>query len=485
MVTEEELASADGLRSGWLTRRVASAGNCPSLLYAFGPNCLTASMYFVPQQPRQCLSRASGENAQDTGKSRMTPGIVRTVAWVGGTSALLLTMPFTTGCSGSHQGISAGATRDSAGVRIVELVLPRWETAPVWRTAPTPSVVIGAGRSTEHELNNVRAAVLLPDGRILVANGGPVELRLYDPDGTFTGRIGREGAGPGEFRRIASVQRLAGDTILIFDPGLRRATVLSLDGTHLQSVVLAPQQSSANPLGLHSILGRFSDGSFLAEGVDVVPSEGLVVPRSRLGRLTPRLDSAVAVGEFPGSHMAFAPSATGGLMFWDPMFGRRTYYLVDSDGFWFAHSESWEHRRYHASGNLQLVVRVVRDPYDLTRGDIEKVLDSIAQAQRRNPRFDRERARSEISLYATLPAFAAVMLDADRNLWLREYPRPGQDRGRWTVFGRDGGFRAFAATLPGTRVLSIARDGVLVLGWSATGEEQVLQYRLDKGDGAH
>lgn len=178
------------------------------------------------------------------------------------------------------------------------------------------------------------------------------------------------------------VQPVTGDSILIFDPGLRRTTLMSLDGSHYESAVLAPRRSEANPLGLHTVVGRFRDGTVLAEGVEVVPAAGIVVPQSRVARLNPRLEDAVAVGEFPGSHMAFAPSASGGLMFWDPMFGRRTFYLVDGDGFYVAHSEHWEIRRYDSGGNLHFIVRSTSEPHGLTNRDFDWLLDSIAATRR-------------------------------------------------------------------------------------------------------
>ena len=91
-------------------------------------------------------------------------------------------------------------TRDSAGARIAESVLPAGAEGPIWLVDTQPAVVVGDGRSPDHELNRVRAAVRLADGRIVVANGRPLELRIFDSSGVFLGRTGREGAGPGEFR---------------------------------------------------------------------------------------------------------------------------------------------------------------------------------------------------------------------------------------------------------------------------------------------
>lgn len=383
-------------------------------------------------------------------------------------------------CRAPSESIPVSTVRDSAGVRIIDLRLSAGGAVPQWRASDVPDAVIGDGRDTDRELQRIRAVALLSQGQIVVANGDPVDLRIFDSTGAFLARLGGEGAGPGEFRDIGMVQPVTGDSILIFDPGLRRTTLMSLDGSHYESAVLAPRRSEANPLGLHTVVGRFRDGTVLAEGVEVVPAAGIVVPQSRVARLNPRLEDAVAVGEFPGSHMAFAPSASGGLMFWDPMFGRRTFYLVDGDGFYVAHSEHWEIRRYDSGGNLHFIVRSTSEPHGLTNRDFDWLLDSIAATRRGRTPLDRVRARGEIGLYATVPAFASVLLDAEGYLWVEEHPPPGRPRGRWAVLGRDGTLCAFALTPPGARVLAVGRGRLLVFHRLPDGEEQVLQYRLTR-----
>jgi hypothetical protein len=68
------------------------------------------------------------------------------------------------------------------------------------------------------------------DGRLLLLTEDGGAPQVYDRNGIFEGRIGRRGAGPMEFRRPAGARALPGDSILILDPGLGRATVFSADG---------------------------------------------------------------------------------------------------------------------------------------------------------------------------------------------------------------------------------------------------------------
>jgi hypothetical protein len=59
---------------------------------------------------------------------------------------------------------------------------------------------LGAGEGELFEW--VRFGRFLPDGRVVVADGRGLFLRIYEPDGALAVQTGRPGDGPGEFRAI-------------------------------------------------------------------------------------------------------------------------------------------------------------------------------------------------------------------------------------------------------------------------------------------
>jgi hypothetical protein len=67
------------------------------------------------------------------------------------------------------------------------------------------------------------------DGSFLIADAQLPRLRKYGPDGDLLGAIGRFGAGPFEFRRIAGLAEDEQGRILAVDPVLGRVTVLTRD----------------------------------------------------------------------------------------------------------------------------------------------------------------------------------------------------------------------------------------------------------------
>jgi hypothetical protein len=162
---------------------------------------------------------------------------------------------------GNEGGASAVAERDSAGVHIVESQAPSWADGEGWTVDPEPTLQIGTlSGDPDYQLFQVRSVITLGDGSIVVANGDQT-LRFFDASGRFIRSVGREGDGPGEFRTLRSIQRLAGDTVFAWDSRLRRATFISGDGEILPS----PPLPRGVPVGQ---LSRGSDGSYLSTGTN-------------------------------------------------------------------------------------------------------------------------------------------------------------------------------------------------------------------------
>lgn len=104
-----------------------------------------------------------------------------------------------------------------------------------WAVAAKPVTTIGVADGTpEQELDNVTGAVRLPDGRVVVANGKPRELRVYDASGRFVRRIGRPGDGPGEFRGRSDLLPAGGDSIMVYDQTSTRVELFNSAGSLLQ-----------------------------------------------------------------------------------------------------------------------------------------------------------------------------------------------------------------------------------------------------------
>ena len=121
--------------------------------------------------------------------------------------------------------------RDSAGVRIVENPRPPADTRLGWEVGTEPAVSIGALEGEEpYLLDRVRGALTLADGRIVVADIGSNELRVFDAWGRYQSTWGGTGDGPGEFENLLGFDRWPGDSLITWFAQGRRLTVFDNRG---------------------------------------------------------------------------------------------------------------------------------------------------------------------------------------------------------------------------------------------------------------
>lgn len=115
---------------------------------------------------------------------------------------------------------------------------------PRWTVEELPQFTIGEeGAGSEYQFSRLTAVRRLPDGGVVLANAGSAEVRAFAPDGTFRWSVGQPGDGPGDFRSLARVEVLAGDTILALDYQGPRLTWIGPDGIISRTIqVLDPAQ---------------------------------------------------------------------------------------------------------------------------------------------------------------------------------------------------------------------------------------------------
>lgn len=110
---------------------------------------------------------------------------------------------------------------DSAGVIIVDNEPPAPESRLAWSIGSQPTIAIGSVDSGEaDQFFRVTDATRLSDGRIVIANTGSNELRVFNPDGTHAGTWGGMGEGPGEFTSYSPTAMVSwsGDSVAAPNP---------------------------------------------------------------------------------------------------------------------------------------------------------------------------------------------------------------------------------------------------------------------------
>jgi hypothetical protein len=119
---------------------------------------------------------------------------------------------------------------------------------------------------------------IAPHRWVALAQPQSQTIRFFDLNGNALGQLGREGAGPAEFRNLGRWAGWMADTLWVWDPQLRRITLISPDRHFVRTVNFSQlrMRSSRAPglpmfervLNLRSV---FPNGSALVEGTPERP----------------------------------------------------------------------------------------------------------------------------------------------------------------------------------------------------------------------
>lgn len=111
-------------------------------------------------------------------------------------------------------------------------------------------------------LGRVGSMAVAPDGRVWISDALNHRVFILDSDGNELGEIGREGAGPGEFRRPDGVA-VSDSGAVIYDSGNRRVQRFGVNGEYRESAlveVVSFIPSSVNGRGDLSVPSMGFDG---------------------------------------------------------------------------------------------------------------------------------------------------------------------------------------------------------------------------------
>jgi hypothetical protein len=311
----------------------------------------------------------------------------------------------------------AQTSRDSAGVLIVENTRPDWsDSERVW-VATNPRLVIGNNTDSAYRFRQVRGVMLLADGRIAVADGASLQLRMFSPQGRFLSVSAGKGTGPGQLLNMHWVRRLHGDTIAV-DAGLSTLALYSSTGHFVRTVALSPPEGGP--------AGRLLLVEVLKNGVRVAAPVPNPTPRTIGSRWTDSLplrlvtgfrDSVRELGMFP--YLEFEQVSSGPMAVWLSAIG---VFAAGDDRFYAGFGNRYAIRVYTSQGNLQSIIRRSWRPEPITADDWEhwvvewsKLWVKATGAER-----DREIQKVREEPWAEeLPAFSQFIVDLSGRLWVR------------------------------------------------------------------
>ena len=299
-----------------------------------------------------------------------------------------------------------GATR----ARIVENARPPDGSRLGWRIGRQPLVSIGGHDGVDAaRFTDATDATILRDGRIVVADRGTSELRVFDASGTHVETWGGEGWGPGQFTDLYQVEPFPGDSIVAWSRGNGRLTVLDSQGNF------------GRVLRLYRDAAQLHFQRYLLEQL----------------RRNPQA-----------------------------IFGRQLVVAPWGDLLVVSATDRYEIRAFAADGTLARVVRRDHGPRTPSRTQVDAYVETrVAQApgEKMEERAKLRRHYQSVPIADQLPAFGSVLADALDHLWVEEYEVPGEDSRAplWTVFDPEGRALGFFETPTGLEILEIGANYIL------------------------
>lgn len=343
-----------------------------------------------------------------------------------------------------------------------------------------------AGRETaEDETRKLIAELRLPDGEI---EGGAlfadslVLVRLH-PDllliyGRLTGtrtRLGRHGAGPGEFRQLAWSQVVGSDTVLAYDMASRRGTSFSTSGRVLGTW-------SLNSLGGTPLpLAAYETGSLLVL-LNAIPSprrgdKGLVTDSSTLLFLS--FDATpLAPGRRSAMRQIFL-AGDGAVRSIEVPLGLRTHVAPTRTGFYLGRSDTTEVRFFTSVGREENRFWVQAQRRAVT-AEATARLRHPPSATRNSLRLNFADLYEATPIASVYPLFGRLLADQEGRLWVQDYLTRDDEVPVWTVYSRSGQRLGIVRLPSRSRLMDATGEELLVVQEAEDGDEsmRILSYVL-------
>ncbi len=415
-------------------------------------------------------------------------------------SGLALVLAGLAGCGdGERYGAEEPVVTDSAGVTVVthpESVLAA--EAP-FRLASDPAVRIGMlDGPDEVRFTRIVGAAPLADGSIAVLEGADREIRVFDSEGHFQRRIGGPGDGPGEFRLPQALQRLPGDTLLVWDSGASRLSWFDVEGE-----LVRDEQVDTGELGRISTVHAMGDGTVTLVVVDRArdavdsPDDGLRRRESVLVQWDGSDGELREWAEVAGAEtLVSVESSSDGMMrisMGQPWYGASLLTSGSGERLWWADGTRWEFKAWSpALGTVEMVVRIDAplEPFDAAF--IRELEDGELEAADDESRRDAVRQRHQATEYPEwVPPFRRLVAGSDGRVWLGLTQTPpvrlpggaGPELWNWLVLDPEGTVLGRVTLPPRTRLLHAGAHDLLLVRFDELDLPYLERFRLDtRGD---
>lgn len=336
------------------------------------------------------------------------------------------------------------------------------------------------------ELGSLSDGLILDTDRVLLADGQAARLFFVDMRTREVTVMGRKGEGPGDYRGIRAIGRIArADGVFVDDPVGARVTMLTDEGKLIKTITYNPLEFRGHVM-IPRPLSVDADGTIVFRDADPMFSERPAGAfREKISYLALAADgSRTLIAEAPGRELVREDYEGTTFSNHEKPFSYSSLEAVAGDLVLVADTETGDVAAYNRAGDVTMEFSFGPGVPVTSEIDAQWREERVARLRERDRRGARRDAPSglqalldglggamsgEQDFYRTAegnavtPALSRMLVDGDGMVWAQRFTLPGADTSVWQRWrpGADG--LAAILDLPvGYRLLDALGDRVLL-----------------------
>jgi len=311
-------------------------------------------------------------------------------------------------------------------------------------------------------------------GRVFIADNEKMVIYVFDTDGQFLDRVGREGKGPGEFSSYIKNLQIYGHRLYAFDPAPNRLNVFTLNNLSIDKTIsLGQNRSDFQEL---STVFPYINNLFVT-GRDTFVAEFITHSREDLKKyqnvdVTSLYYSLDCDGNISNKLLGFTSEQRTNLLLvisLREIFGKVLHGFSSHGRIIIADPEEFIVKMYSANGNYQSAFFYPHKKIPLTKG---KALEA-------NVRNDLINKMHLIDLPESWPVITDMKIDEENRLWIATTVE-NFDVYEWWVLENTGELIT-KFEWPRNEPIEVVKNGYIYTRETdeETGLQQVVRYRIE------
>jgi 6-bladed beta-propeller len=286
------------------------------------------------------------------------------------------------------------------------------------------------------DFTTIAGATRLRDGTVIVADQMRYTVRVFDARGNFLRTMGRKGEGPGEYSAIIRNMYRCGDSLFVIQWN-RNTSVFSGAGKFGRMF-----RFDASAKGQESYATACNrDRLWASYGWDHTHVTRPGSFRTSVPAWVNNPDGTVrsSLGNLPGSERfpMFRDGRVGGD---GPLpLGKQTVLAIGRTRVYVGTEDSAAVAMYGLDGQLQGSIRVGGAIAPVTKADIAHFIErDTAGKSPPDQKSELLSLKTDVEWPKMMPAYRALMVDSEDDLWVQAYPVAGQAFATWNIFSASG-----------------------------------------------